>query len=285
LGFGFWTLVLSSIGLITTGGGAVIYRLIRVSTSHERRAARIPSDRVADRRSRGVLPVFPTVPDEREIIDSPGIRLAYRLPTKGSPTWLLASAAGLALGWCAICVVLLGIEVESVLSGTWHLLRMLVLFAFGWIGVRLLGYFLNVLRGLWGVGAVIVELSDHPLRPGESYEVFLAQFGRVFLKRLEVDLVCEEEATFLQGTDVRVERHVVRREKLWSETNVRIDPTRGWEQQFKISIPADAMHSFQSQHNALRWQIEVRGESRRWPSYCRSFPVVVQPHASGQRGR
>jgi hypothetical protein len=284
-GFGFWVLMLSSVSFVLIGGGSLAYRIIRIGSSHERQAAKGRPDldsRPLNPRSPQDLPA---VPQEIGITDSPGIRLAYRLPASGSPMWLLASSAVLIFGWNTIWAVLVGIEFESLLAGEWRWIRLGVLLVFGWIGWKLLRYFFSVLRRHVGLGSVVVELSDHPLRPGADYQLYVAQFGRLLLRRLEIDLVCEEEATFLQGTDVRVEKHVVRRENLWSEANVRIDPAVGWEQQFTIRIPPDVMHSFQSPHNAVSWKIEIRGESRRWPSYCRNFPVVVHPHVSAKHGR
>ncbi len=115
------------------------------------------------------------------------------------------SSAALTLGWNAVCVVLLVVEIEALINGEWHLFRIATLAFLLWIAWRLSKYFVGVLRRHMGTGAVIVELSDHPLHPGQSYELFITQFGRQNLKRLDIDLVCEEEATFLQGTDVREE--------------------------------------------------------------------------------
>jgi hypothetical protein len=44
-----------------------------------------------------------------------------------------------------------------------------------------------------------------------------------------------------------------------------------------VEIPADAMHSFTSAHNAVRWRLVVQGTPDRWPMFSRTFPVVVLP--------
>ena len=46
---------------------------------------------------------------------------------------------------------------------------------------------------------------DHPLLPGGEYEVFVSQAGRGRLGGLDLDLVCEEEAIYQQGTNTRAE--------------------------------------------------------------------------------
>ena len=44
-----------------------------------------------------------------------------------------------------------------------------------------------------------------------------------------------------------------------------------------VTIPADAMHSFSSENNAVQWRIVVRALPDRWPEFTRVFPVVVLP--------
>jgi hypothetical protein len=51
----------------------------------------------------------------------------------------------------------------------------------------------------------------------------------------------------------------------------------------RFSVPEDAMHSFQSKHNAVQWKIVVNGEANRWPLYSRSFPVLVYPQPGMSR--
>ena len=63
-----------------------------------------------------------------------------------------------------------------------------------------------------GVGPTLVEISDHPLLPGGEYEVFVSQAGRGRLGGLDLDLVCEEEAIYQQGTNTRAETREVFRQ-------------------------------------------------------------------------
>ena len=57
-----------------------------------------------------------------------------------------------------------------------------------------------------GVGPTQLEISDHPLLPGRRYDLYLSQAGRLTMNFLEIDIVCEEQATYHQGTDTRTER-------------------------------------------------------------------------------
>lgn len=276
---GFWTFLIASIVLAITGGGGLAYRILRVGASSERRAALAQKTGEFDLVGRQSRPrrSLPYVPQGVALNDSPGMRLAYRLPTSGSPVTRVAAAALLATLWCSVWVVLAAVALSGLWYGTPRPLLTFLLLPLGAIGIWTARYFLRQLREAAGVGATIVEISDLPLTPGGNYRLFVAQFGRLRLRRLRVLLVCEEEAIFRQGTDVRTDRHLALEETIYSDKNVLIDPEAAWEQEFDVNIPVGAMHSFQSPHNALYWKIVVTGESRPWPSFSRSFPVVVHP--------
>jgi len=62
--------------------------------------------------------------------------------------------------------------------------------------------------------------------------------------------------------------------------NVQLDPGSRYELRTSLTVPADAMHSFMSEHNAVRWRLAVRGTPARWPAFVRVFPVVVFPDSS-----
>jgi len=87
--------------------------------------------------------------------------------------------------------------------------------------------------------------------------LFVAQTGRFRIKNLTVQLVCEEETFYRQGTDLRIERHEAYRQALWKESDIVVDPQTPLEQQLDFSLPDNAMHSFVATHNAIRWKIVV----------------------------
>ena len=75
-----------------------------------------------------------------------------------------------------------------------------------------------------GVGPTIVEISNHPLFPGQSYQLYFSQSGRLKVRRLEVFLVNEEEATYHQGTDIRSESCVVHEQLVFRREDFCIEP-------------------------------------------------------------
>ena len=277
-GFGFWTLLISSLSLLVVGIAGVSYRILDVGASDERRSA------IAKRAAEiEIVPgkpkknEFPNVPQLKNITDSPGTHLAFRLPSVGSPVWNLAAAATLALLWNGCALALSGVAIASIIEWDPRYILILLLIPIFSAGAWTLRRFIDQVKRWTGVGATIVEISSHPLHAGEDYEVYVGQFGRLKLDKISVELVCEEESTFRQGTDIRVEKEHVFRELVHSGEKLSIDPGAAWEQKFTLQIPTDGMHSFKSSHNAITWWIEIHGEAKPWPSYFRRFPVVVQP--------
>ena len=280
-----WILGILSLSAILTGGTGLVFRLIRLGASNEFRS--VLADRAGSIEvigpNDGESVKLPSVPLGRSLTDSPGERLAYRLASDTSPAAGFAGPAILTVLWNTVWFVLLAVVVSGFWYGRprWIMVGLLVPFAA--IGVWSFRYFLSQLRKQAGVGPTIVEISHQPLYPGQPVTLFVSQSGRLRLKRIQVKLICEEETFFRQGTDVRVERFEAFCEVLENERDVRVDPQAPWEQQLTLDLPENAMHSFVGSHNAIRWKIVVSGESRPWPSFCRSFPVVVHPRLAPPR--
>lgn len=139
--------------------------------------------------------------------------------------------------------------------------------------------FFRQLIKLTGIGPTSIEVSKYPMRPGDGYQISLSQAGRVRLKLLDVTLVCEEQATFNQGTDIRTETRVVYRDKLFRHRGIPLKPGEPFQTKFEMNIPPNSMHSFKSQNNRVQWKIVVTGQAKNWPRLRRSFPVSVHPVA------
>ena len=276
-----WIFGILSVASIITGGIGFVFRLIKVGASSERRSAF--AERAGAIEMIGPtsddIPSLPSVPRGRSLTDSPGERLTYRLPPEKSEGGI-AGPATLALLWNSVWFVLLAVVVSGFGHDRprWILAGLLIPFAA--IGYWSFRFFLSQLRQRTGVGPTIVEISNHPLFPGEQYGLFVSQMGRLSLKRLTVQLTCEEETFYRQGTDVRVETCEAFTQVLLKARDILVDPQAPWEQQLRLDLPENVMHSFVGTHNAIRWKIVVRGESQPWPSFCRSFPVVVHPPGS-----
>ena len=280
IGYGFWLLITVSAAFIVMGAVGFWYRVLKVATSDEHREV-IAKHGIVPRpkqpHSKVVLP--PTVPLLNPFTDSPGAKLAYRLPCEWAGTGALIAIGLFAMAWNAMIAVFLVFAISSLLQGVVQYRLMLLIIPGIYIGLRSGRLFLTSYIQAIGIGSTTVEIEDLPLVPGKTYKLLLVQYGKLVIKKLSIRLVCEEESTYHFGTDIRTERQVVRQQSILEQGRSRIDWGRPLELECQVVIPSDAMHSFQSLHNAVHWKIIVEGEANRWPSYCRSFPVVVYPLA------
>ncbi len=282
LGLGSWLILIVLTSFILIGGGGFVLTILEVGASAERRSALVRKagdmEFIREVRQRGRE--YPNIPRDANLTNSPGVRLTYRLPGLESTAWQLAAAAITCLLCVGIATVLIVIAVHGfqIDRPQWALTAFLVPFSSvtGWS----VYYFARQLMLHTGIGPTSVEISDHPLYPGKAYEVFLVQSGRLHVEQLTIALICEEEATFRQGTDIRTEQRVVYRDEIFCGEDFHIDPAKPFEQSGSFHVPAQAMHSFKSGHNAVHWKILVTGRFEKWPPLARSFPVIVFPNES-----
>lgn len=290
--WGRWVVAVISVATIGSGIFGLGYRLLHLGFSQERISASRQGFRQQEPRgereqeSAGDADLephdaefadLPSVPHSQTHQESPGERLKYRLASVSTGRLAVIGSASLALIWNSVCVVLLAVAISGWWYGQPRPVLAMLLVPFSGVAFWSLKSFLRQVRQVAGVGATVLEISDHPLEPGGSYQVFLSQMGRMRLRSLKVELVCEEESFFRQGTDVRSDQHIALSQELLCETKVRVDPQAPWEQQLQLELPANVMHSFCATNNSVRWKLVVSGEARPWPSFCRSFPLIVQP--------
>jgi hypothetical protein len=278
-GVGGWLLILVTTSSIVLGGGGLIWSVLRIGTSLERRSAmaRQAADtdfvHAAVPRPRN----YPTVPTYDGLTNSPGIELAYRLPATQSPGWRLLATTIFAMLWCFVVFLLTASVIRGHADGRHEWLLTALLAAFWAVCFWSVREFLQLLMQSSGMGQTTIEISDLPLVPGRAYQASLVQNGNVAMRSLEVWLICEEEATFTQGTDIRTETREVYRQSCFERQHFTIETNEPFSDVCHIVVPLSAMHSFQSAHNVVRWKLVVRGEAEKWPVFQRGFPVVVYP--------
>jgi hypothetical protein len=235
------------------------------------------------RRATGKAAAMANLPSLAELTDSPGVKLTYRLAIQRGETVPLVISALFNTAWNAMVAVLLVVTIQEWLSGNadWFLTVLLVpCLAVSFFAVR---WFFELFRRQAGIGPTAIEIDNLPLLPGNEYRLYLCQYGRMAFRSLRLALVSLEEATFQQGTDIRTEcREVTRIEAQLSGTsgNLIAEPEKPLELDCKLLLPNDIMHSFQSEHNAVIWKIVVEGDTPKWPSFYRSFPVAVYPRSA-----
>jgi hypothetical protein len=265
--------------LIIYGVAAVVRVLWQTVASTERRAAAVQKATDWDLlgASATTAPALPTVPPIEPVTDSPGIRLAYRLPIDAASGWVSFTMAAVCLTWNTLVAVFVVQVIALHREGqpNWLLTWLMVPFVLAgvWTVVALIRQMLfNI-----AIGTTRVEISQHPFYPGGTFHGFVSQTGRVRVRWFQVQLVCEEQAIYQQGTDTRRATSRVIRSVLFSKRKFEIRPPHAFEVTFDLTIPLTVMHSFVSTHNAVVWTIVVCGRMTRWGDFERRFPVYVYP--------
>lgn len=278
-GYGFYLMVIVLTSFVLIGGTGLAYGVLEVGASAERRGAMARRAATLDllKDARTAPENFPNIPSDANLTNSPGVQLAYRLPCRESPIWQLSLSALFCAVWSGVAGVLIVIAINSLRDGRpqWLLILFILPFVAG--GLWVVRSFFRQLLIHTVIGPTQVEISDHPLLPGRRYDLFISQGGRLRMDRLDVWLVCTEEATFRQGTDIRTEQHEVNRQAVASHGAFKIEPAAPFVHSCQVRIPDEAMHSFVSKNNAVHWRLEVEGEAESWPAFRRSFPLVVHP--------
>ena len=258
----------------------LIFIWLNWGTSAERRS--IMSRRAAelDPFEESHATTLANVPSDANWTNSPGTNLAYRLPIAATAGWTLFAVLVACLVWNGIVAAFVVMAVRTHLAGRpdWFLTAFVVPFVF--IGIVLVVYLVRQGLVTAGVGATRLEISNHPLYPGGEYEVFITQAGRFTLTSLNLFLVCQERATYRQGTDTRTDTCTVYRQCVFTVENVELEDHRPFDGRCRLEIPPSAMHSFKSDHNEIGWTLVVRGCVASRPDYERDFPVLVHPPAA-----
>jgi hypothetical protein len=275
-----YVVLLVPISFIVIGGGGLIYTLSHWGTSAERRAAlaRIDVFESNDQQQ----DQYPAIPRDENLTNSPGTTLAYRLPVATAPGWALFLALAACVCWNGIVAMLVVMVIQGHRRNEpdWGLTAFVAPFVL--IGIGLMIYLARQLLVTTGIGATRIEISTHPLRPGERYEILIAQAGRLSINSLEVLLACDEWATYRQGTDTRTESRRVCMRPVFRRESFEIHPGMPFESRCPLEIPRSAMHSFKTDHNEINWKLIVRGDVAGWPNFEREFPVFVYPQATAK---
>lgn len=276
-----WLMLLFPVPFLAIGGGGLFYVVWNWGKSAERRAveAKRPARHDLFDDTGGVEPQFPYVPSDAVLTDSPGTRLAYRLPA-ATAGWNLLSLSLVALIWNLVVAFWIVKTVGSHLDGNPDWFQTFFVIPFALIGGGLIATIVRQILIDTGVGPTIVEISGHPLYPGRQYELFISQTGRLKLESLEVLLVCEEEATYRQGTDTRTAVRRVCEQRVLHIESPDFRPGEPFETKASLDVPPGAMHSFRANHNRIQWRLVVKGKAARRPAFERSFRLHIYPLAA-----
>jgi hypothetical protein len=273
-----WFAMVIPVALIVFGVVELVQLLWHTSASSERRAAVVQKATDWELPGADVRPnrqSLPTVPAIGRVVDSPGVRLKHRLPIDVASGWISFTMAGVCLIWLVAMFAVQAVSPTHEGRANWLLISLMVPFVLAGLWT-LYALAMQVMQAI-AIGATLVEVSQHPFYPGGTFHCFVSQSGRLSVRWLQVQLVCEEQAVYQQGTDTRRAVERVYRATLFTQRKFDISPQQPFETTLDITLPPAAMHSFISPHNAVLWTVIVRGRMARWGDFERRFPVYVYP--------
>ena len=216
------------------------------------------------------------------------MRLAHRLPIDASTGWVSFTMAAVCLAWLVAMFVVQVFNLHREGQPNWLLTWLMVPFVLAGVWT-LIALGRQVLLNI-AVGTTRVEVSQHPFYPGGTFHGFVSQTGRLHVRWLQVQLVCEEQAIYQQGTDTRrassrcSSRHAVQPAQVRDSTaasvrsRVRYHDTR----------VGDALVRIAAQRGS--WTLIVRGRmsagatsNAAFPFTCIHFELPFPPQATAQR--
>jgi hypothetical protein len=270
--------------MIVVGSLRMVATLWKVGASVERRGAIV--NRAGEielfnevRKRREDLPTIPLVPRPPQR----GQTLRYRLLGSKRNSWGLILAGGLAMALSALVTIVAITAIDSLKSTDvdWTAFTVILVLSLptAWAIYR----FVRQLMKLAGLGPTQLETSAHPIVAGETIQLSLTQPGRLRLTLLDVLLVCEEEATYDQGTNIRTEKVVVHQQRLFRKRGISVKPNEPFQDQFELQLPRGVMHSFKSANNRIQWKIVVHARAKGWPEFERTFVISVHPSIATEK--
>ena len=220
---------------------------------------------------------LPFVPRVTELAESPGVRLACRLPSVAAPFWRLFASALLGVFWNVAASICFVESLARAFRGKLDLWPMLFVIPLMGAGAYLAYNVARKIVAAMRAGSTVIEVDSPWLAPGKPSRAYLSQSGHLRLEYLEVWLACEEVAAYHQGTDSRRETRRVFQSRQFHAEGIEIQPSIPYEIDFAVLAPSDAMHSFRSAHNAVQWMLEVYCRHADGAMTVRAFPLVVAP--------
>ena len=220
-----WLAFTVPVSFVVIGAGGLIYILLHWGKSAERRAAMVQRAQERDFFSasgNGGRP-YPFVPDGADMTNSPGTKLRFRLPMATSPGWALFGTLAFCVIWNGIVSVFAVFAIRDHMANRpdWFLTIFMIPFVL--IGVGAIVVLVRQLMVATGIGPTLLEISDHPLFPAGEYRLFLSESGRLTFHAVRVSLICEESATYRQGTNTRTETQEVYRKELFCRDEFQIE--------------------------------------------------------------
>jgi hypothetical protein len=129
---------------------------------------------------------------------------------------------------------------------------------------------------LKGVRPARIEVSDHPLRPDENYEILVTQPGPLRLRSWQLLLVCDETHPSPEGADTATETGTTHSEELDRQEDLVIDDWHPYIVRRSFALPEAARPSAEAAEDRVAWKVLVKGRLvARWTGFRLEYPLRV----------
>ncbi len=222
------------------------------------------------------LPAASVKQEEDQLLSGP-LSAAHgrvRLKASASPLGKLIGIIVMAVFWNGITSIFVTIAVNSHLKGDpeWFLTFFIIPFVL--IGIGCIGAVVYQCLALLNPSPVIESNTASPSL-GDTLMIDWRLQGRAGrISTLTISLVGQEHATYRRGTDTVTDKHIFYDEKLLETSDLAAIVAGG---HLEAMIPADVMHSFESDNNKIAWSLNVVGDIKRWPDMKADFSLVLRP--------
>lgn len=126
VGYGFWLSVGVSAALVVLGAVGFWVRVLKVAMSDEHREAIAKSGLLPRPRQTKKAPP-PMIPSLEPFTDSPGAKLAYRLPSPSQDLMAFIAVGVFAMAWNAMLAIFFVVAVQGFLGGRTPIMLLLLL--------------------------------------------------------------------------------------------------------------------------------------------------------------
>jgi hypothetical protein len=153
------------------------------------------------------------------------------------------------------------------------LIELLFAIPFVLVGLALIGGIFYTCLAAFNARPTLI-LKSFQVYPGIPFRARWELSGRTEnIQQFSVKLRGIEEARYQRGTDTVTDRDTFY-EKTVTSFGKYTDIRQG---DVEITIPQGTMHSFESNHNEIKWSIRIHGEIKNWPDMEEEFPIIVMP--------
>jgi hypothetical protein len=150
------------------------------------------------------------------------------------------------------------------------------------IGLGVIAFGIHAFLGLFNPQPIL-ELPRRVVGLGEELSIawrFSKNPHKV--RSFLIEVLMKESATYQCGTDSVTETDVMLRIEVCRADRSDASGASGGDRDIAqtsatITIPADAMHSFEARCNRIHWAIRVHGEIPRWPDINDEYDISITP--------